>query len=166
MARTKGDFVRAALAKIGVTGFGYELQPDQLQDGLIVLENLMAAWDAQGIKCGYKFAETPESAQAESDAGLPDVAFRAVDNSLACDLADLYGKQVSQLVVAAASAGVSQLLATFAYIPEMAYPTRMPRGSGNTIRWTRYNRYYRQQDSLDADNAGPVETYGEGDITV
>ena len=70
MARTKGDTVRLALAKIGVTSFGYEVPPDQLRDGLIVLESMMAAWDANGVKVGYKLADTPEQAQAMSDEHL------------------------------------------------------------------------------------------------
>jgi hypothetical protein len=166
MARTKGDTVRAALAKIGVTGYGYEIAPDELRDGLILLENLMASWDADGIKTGYKFADTPETAQAESDTGLPDIAYKAVDSNLALDLADLYGKQVSQLLLNAASAGYSQMLSATTYIPEMAYGRRMPRGSGNTFRWTRWSRFYRNENSLDADNAGPFSTDGNGDILV
>lgn len=166
MARTKGDTVRAALAKIGVTGYGYEIAPDELRDGLICLENLMAAWDSTGIKIGYRFADTPETAQSESDSGLPDIAYRAVDNNLACELADLFGKQVSQLVAGSAAAGMSQLLAAVVYIPEMQYPGRMPRGSGNTLRNTRWTRYYRDQSLLEADNAGPISTTGNGDLVV
>lgn len=166
MARTKGDTVRAALAKIGVTGYGYEVAQDELRDGLIMLENLMASWDADGIKIGYNFADTPETALAESDSGLPDISYRAVDSNLACDLADLYGKQVSQLLYNTASAGYSQMLSATAYVPVFAYPTRMPRGSGNTLRNTRWSRYYRNQNSLDADNAGPFNTDGNGEIIV
>lgn len=166
MARTKGDTVRAALAKIGITGYGYEIAPDELRDGLILLENLMASWDADGIKIRYNFANSPEEAQAESPTGMPDITNRAVDSNLACELADLYGKQVSQLVAGAAAAGYSQMLAATAYVPEFAYPTRMPRGSGNTLRNTRWSRYYRNQESLDADNAGPFNTNGNGDIVL
>lgn len=162
MALTKSDLVKQALQKLAVTGFDAEINPEEIKAGVITLEEMMAAWDAQGIKCGYKFAALPETADAEADAGVPDIARQAIAYNLAILRADAYGKQVSQSVLMMADAGMTALLAAIAFIPTMQYPGRMPRGSGNTLRYTRWTRYYRPQDTLDADNAGPIDTNGQG----
>lgn len=164
MATTKSDIVASALNKLAVTGFDYEIDPEELKAGVVALEYLMADWDARGIKIGYRFAADPETANISDPCGLPDIGYRAVVYQLAIDLADTYGKQVTQSIAAGANSAMTSLLSAIQFIPEMQYPNRMPRGSGNTLRWNRWNRFYRQTDTLDADNAGPIDTNGEGPL--
>jgi hypothetical protein len=164
MATTKSDIVASALNKLAVTGFDYEIDPEELKSGVTTLEYLMADWDARGIKIGYNFAADPETANISDPCGLPDIAFRAVTYQLAIDLADTYGKQVTQSIAASANSGMTSLLSAVQYQPQVQYPNRMPRGSGNTLRWNRWNRFYRKTDTLDADNAGPIDTNGEGPL--
>lgn len=164
MATTKSDIVASALNKLAVTGFDYEIDPEELKTGVAMLEYLMADWDARGIKIGYRFSPDPETANISDPCGLPDIAFRAVTYQLAIDLADTYGKQVTQSIAAGASSAMTSLLSATQFIPEVQYPNRMPRGSGNTVRYNRRDRFYRKSVTLDADNAGPIDTNGEGPL--
>lgn len=159
---TKSDIATAALNKLGVTGFDYEIDPEELKTVVTALEYLMADWDARGIKIGYKFAADPETADITADSGLPDIAYRAVTYQLAIDSADSYGKQVTQSVSAGASSAMSALLNAIQYKPVVQYPNRMPLGSGNMRAGRNIQRFYRQYETLDADNAGPLDTNGNG----
>lgn len=158
MATTKSDLVRSALKRLAVTGFDYEIDPEELKSGVITLEQMMAAWDARGIKAGYQFADNPETADINADAGVPDIAFMAITCSLAMELADTYGKVISQNLAMSAASGMNSLLAAIQHQPQMQYPSRMPRGSGNTLRNWRWRRFYRETDTMDADNSGPMTT--------
>jgi hypothetical protein len=162
MATTKSDIVASALNKLAVTGFDYEIDPEELKAGVVALEYMMADWDARGIKIGYAFAADPETANISDPVGIPDIAYRAVTYHLAIDLADTYGKAVTQSVNAGASSAMTSLLSAIQFLPTVQYPNRMPRGSGNSLRNNRWMRYYRQTDTLDADNAGPIDTNGQG----
>lgn len=160
---TKSDIAQRALARLAITGFSFEVDPEEIREAVIALEYQMADWDARGIKCGYRFAVSPETANVADESGLPDIAFKAVTDQLAITLSDSYGKQPSQMLVAGASASMTSLLNAIQFIPVVQYPNRMPLGSGNMRRGAaQYQRYYRQADTLDADNAGPINTNGNG----
>lgn len=159
---TKSDIVNAALNKLAVTGFDYEVDPEELKSGVTALEYLMADWDARGIKIGYRFAADPETADITADSGLPDIAYRAVTYQLAIDLSDTYGKQVTQSVSAGATSAMTGLLNAIQWRPVVQYPNRMPIGSGNQRAGKNLQRFYRQGQTLDADNAGPIDTNGNG----
>lgn len=147
MATTKSDLVRSALSKLAVVGYDYDIDPEELRGGLIALEEMMTDWFARGICTGYALAEYPEAAQGGDDAEINPAARRAIVYSLAIQLADSYGKQVSQSVAAGASSGMTSLLASIQQIPGALYPSRMPRGSGNH-RYSQHDRFYRQASTL------------------
>lgn len=162
MAVRKSDLVRDALTKLGIVDYDYDIDPAEFRTGLIAMEVMIASWDARGIKFGYIIAPTPEEAKGEDDAGIPDIARKAIIYNLAIEMADSYGKTVSQTTAAGASSGMSDLLSAIQYIPSVQYPRNMPRGSGNTLRFNRWNRFYRPVPVLNADNAGPIDTGENG----
>lgn len=166
MAILKSDLVKQALAKLAITGFDTEVNPEEIRAGVITLEELMAAWDASGIQIGYAFAPEAEAALAEAPSNVPDIARKAIINQLAIELAPQYGKEPSQLIYMSAASGMSSLLNAIAYIPEMNYGRRMPRGSGNTFRWTRWTRFYREPQTLASEGNGPIIVNGNQEIPV
>lgn len=128
MATTKSDLVRSALTKLAVTGYDYDIDPEEIKSGAIVLEQMMADWDARGIKCGYSFAEFPDAVDVSRPANVPDIAYKAIVYQLAIELADSYGKQITASVQAGASSGMSSLLNAIQFVPLASYGNRMPRG--------------------------------------
>jgi hypothetical protein len=162
MATTKGDLARRALSKLSVTGWDYEIDPEELKSACVSLEDMMAQWDANGIKVGYSFAEFPDAVEVSSPANVPDIAYKAIVYALAIEIADSYGKQVTAAIQAGASSGMSSLLSAIAYVPRSTYGNNMPRGSGNTQRNNQWDRFYRRSNTIDADNAGPIDTNGQG----
>lgn len=147
MATTKSDLVRSALSKLGIVGYDYDIDPEELRGGLIALEEMIAEWVSRGINTCYALASYPEEALGQDDSGINPAARQAIVYALAIKLADSYGKQVSQSVAAGAAAGMNSLLVSIQNTPEVIYPHRMPRGSGNERFW-RYNRFYHQQPSF------------------
>lgn len=162
MTVRKSDLVRDALSKLGIIDYDYDIDPAEFRTGLIALETMIASWDARGIKFGYIIAPTPEQAKGEDDAGIPDIARKAIVYHLAIEMADSYGKAISPTVASGAAVGMSDLLSAIQYIPQVQYPSNMPRGSGNTLRRYRWNRFYRPVPTVDADNAGPIGMDGDG----
>lgn len=147
MATTKSDLVRSALSKLGVVGYDYDIDPEELRGGLIALEEMMTDWAARGICTGYALAEFPEAAQGGDDSETNPYARKAIVYSLAVQLADSYGKQITQTIAAGASSGMTSLLVAIQQQPASLYPRRMPRGSGNH-RHSQYDRFYRQESTL------------------
>ncbi len=162
---TKADIVNGALRKLGIVDLNADVDPGEIRNGLVVLEEMMAYWDAQGTKLGYNFSVLPEEARGEDTLGVPDIARQAMAYHLAIFLADSYGKQITQSIMLGASTAMQALLAAIAWVPMVKYGRRMPRGSGNTLRWTRYNRFYRDDyPYISADNAGPLSNRSGGVI--
>lgn len=164
MAVRKSDLVRDALSKLAIINYDYDIDPEEFRTGLIAMEVMIASWDARGIKFGYIISPTPEQAKGEDDAGIPDIARKAIVYNLAIELAPTYGKEISQAISVGASSGMTDLLSAVQYIPQVQYPRNMPRGSGNTLRFDRWSRFYRPQPTLDADNSGPIDTGDNGVI--
>lgn len=159
MATTKNDLVRSALTKLAVVGYDYDIDPEELRGGLITLEEMITGWEARGIHTCYALAAYPEAAQGQDDSEINPQARQAIVYALAIQLADSYGKQVSQSVAAGAAAGMNSLLVAIQNTPSVIYPHRMPRGSGNR-RLERFDRFYHQQPSFTEATSCPptVET--------
>jgi hypothetical protein len=87
MTITNTQLIRDALGILGVLAETESASPEQLQLGLRVLNEIMAAWERKGVDLEYH-------AQTISDAGqqtpVPDVAIGAVKYSLAFALATYF----------------------------------------------------------------------------
>lgn len=155
---TKSDLIKAALRKLGITGFDAETDPDEFDAALIELETMMTEWDGRGIRVGYNLGASPDTALTSAEAGSYDWARQGIVCGLAMRLAGDYGKAVTPDLARAASAGLAAIMAATAAekIYQMQYPANMPVGSGNR-RIGRHQRYYRPTDGLEVENADELE---------
>lgn len=94
MGWTKRQHVEQAFTELAL-GRGFDLDPEQLEDGLRRLDSMMALWDGKGIRLGYALPSSPDASNIDDDSGLPDTANEAVYLNLAIRLAPGYGKTIS-----------------------------------------------------------------------
>jgi len=157
MATLKSDLIRQSLAKLAITGYDYDIDPEEVDTALIELETMMTEWDGQGIRVSFTLAVSPEEALASQPAGSYDWARNAIVCNLAVRLAPNYGKQVPPELALNAAQSMSRILTATPVLPEVQYTARMPRGSGNTLRGRQLSRFYRPDEYITVENGGELD---------
>lgn len=128
---TKGDLVNAAYEEIGLAGYVFDIQPEEVQTGVRRLERFMLMLDGRGVRLGYNAAASASQANANDDSGIPDWAEDAIVPLFALRLAPTIGKQVHPDTRLAARKGLNALLVGTYEIPSMQMPRHLPIGTGN-----------------------------------
>jgi P22 tail accessory factor len=128
---TKGDLVNAAYEEIGLAGYIFDIQPEEVQTGVRRLERFMLMLDGRGIRLGYNAAASVSLATANDPTGIPNWSEDAIIPLFALRLAPTLGKQISPDTRTAARRGLNALLVGTYTIPSMQMPRHMPIGTGN-----------------------------------
>lgn len=131
----------AALEEIGIASYEFDISPEQLQSGIKRLDAMMGSWDGKGIRLGYMLSSSPETSNAEDNAGIPDWCNEAVITNLAIRMAPSYGKQVSLDTRILARESFSTILKQAAEPVEYQMPSGVPAGSGNRNFFGTDNRF-------------------------
>lgn len=139
---TKLDIVNSALGKIAISGITAPAMGDDYARVLDRLEGMMYEFEqARNICCNYRFTESPDGSDPH---GMALGLVEPVSNILVIRVLSDYGITPRETMLAAASAGISSLHAQTFRARETQYPRRQPRGSGNTLRYNRWQRFYRK----------------------
>ena len=160
MSWTKEQIIVAALTEIGIASYDMDIGADEKTTALARLDAMMADWNAKGIRLGYPLAANQENSDMNDDSGLPDSAYEAVINNLACRLAPSYGKPVQRETKVAAKIGYNTLVMRSGVLDPMEkeWPTTLPKGQGNkTYRNESGNFFGERQVQVDA---GPDSILG------
>lgn len=144
---TKGDLVNAAYEEIGLAGYVFDMQPEEIQTGVRRLERFMMMLDGRGIRLGYSAAASARDASANDESGIPDWAEDAIIPLFALRLAPTLGKQVHPDTQIAARRGLNTLLVGTYTIPQMQMPRHMPIGLGNR-RNTKNQQFFAPVDRI------------------
>lgn len=132
MAWTKRQLVEDAFGTIGLSGYVFNLSPDQQQSALRQLDAMMATWEARGIRLGYLMPTSPSESNLNQDSGIPQQAAEAVYTNLGLRLASGIGKVASQELKQIAHQSYQSVATKYGVtMPEMQLPPTMPRGAGN-----------------------------------
>lgn len=123
---TYNDIVKGALKHISVGTAESPLTPDEAQDGLSDLNDMLSAWEVGGLALGF-IPVTDINSVAE----LPDGAIGAIKASLAMRLAPQYGKIVSPSLIELIRTSFNDVLVAYAPHINVQYPDTLPMGSGN-----------------------------------
>lgn len=158
MGWTKEQFVRQAYAELALADYDFDLQPEEVQDGLRRLDSMMATWNGKGIRLAYPVSPNPDDIDGDQDSNVPDAAREAVYSNLAIRLAPGKGKQLSQDTRNTAKEGYDMLISRAAMPNQIQFPQTMPRGSGNKP-WRNINDQFmpRPCDGILAGDDGPIE---------
>jgi hypothetical protein len=144
---TKGELVNAAYEEIGLAGYVFDLQPEEIQTGVRRLERYMLMLDGRGIRISYNAAASASSATANDPLGIPQWTEDCIIPLFALRLAPTIGKQVHPDTRMAARRGLNALLVGTYNIPSMQMPRHMPIGSGNR-RNTKNQQFFVPVDRL------------------
>tara|TARA_R110000796_G_scaffold30840_1_gene82161 strand:- start:2051 stop:2536 length:486 start_codon:yes stop_codon:yes gene_type:complete len=139
MAYTKRDIVDQAFEEIGLAGYVFDLQPQQLNSALRKLDMMMATWNSRGIRLGYPLPSSPNDSDLNEEVGVPDNAFEAMYLNLSVRISGGFGKTVSPETRSAAKLSYKELMANSALPIEMQLGNEtIPSGAGNK-GWRYYN---------------------------
>lgn len=144
MAR-KVDIVNNALSRLGISGITREPTPEDMAEALNQLEFFMGSILNRSIDLNYAFEAVPDP---QADINVNDRFRDWISSELAKRLIPYYGSSVSSNRIAQIQADCRSLYAgVSAYraaqvTHEVRYPSRQPRGHGNTQRYDPYDRFY------------------------
>lgn len=159
MSHLKGDTINSAYSRMRISGITAQPTPEDLDVALERLEEMSARWLRKNINTGYNFEDAPDP---NTPTGIEAGYRSAYASNLAMLLLSDFGKAPHPGLVTEASTAFSDLSASTAQTREINYPQRQPRGRGNTLRYNRWQRFYRPQDI--APNEGETNTMIVGDI--
>jgi hypothetical protein len=131
MSWTKRQLIESAFIEAGLAAFAFDLTPAQLLAACRQLDNLMTAWDADGIKLGYAFTLNPDNSEPDTPSNVPPFANDAVVQNLAVRIGPAFGKMISPETKDAASRRLSSLSMRFAVPNVMKVPGGTYLGQGN-----------------------------------
>lgn len=161
MAKTKGDIVRKALRRIGVASRATltDVEPESMADALEDLEDMMAQWDADGIKIGYAFSSEPPNPDDQS--GLDDWAINGVSLNLAVQISSDYMRPVSAQLAIDAFDSKKTIRKAIISVPSLDRRNDMPVGQGNKPFRTR-NRFYVEPCTLQDEDGNQIIEVNHG----
>lgn len=141
---TVAQVAKASLQRILVQESEADLEPDEYQDFIFALNNWMMALDAEGVNLGYT-----EVSDLGDEVTVPPGALRGIIANLAIEVSPDYGGQITPALANAAAEGLKAMRKLGQRIRPTAYPSTLPRGSGNEGggRWNVGNHFYPDLES-------------------
>lgn len=157
----KIDAITDAYSQLRISGLTAIPTPSDLELALSRLESMAAEWAERNICSQYNFEETPDP---NSDSGVRLAYKQAFSTNLALRLTPDFGKVPDPVLASQASQSLSNLSGRAAMdrVRGVQYPNRQPMGSGNTLRYNRWNRFY--QTGASAPNSCKTVQMHIGDI--
>lgn len=118
--------ITRALTRLGIRASETAIEPDELKDGLDLLNDMLSNWEEAGYNLGF----SPVSNLAD-EVRIPRGANAAVVDALAVLMAPEYSRPVSQALLVAAKLSFDNMLKANVFIGDVDMPSTLPRGSGN-----------------------------------
>ncbi len=156
----KVDLIADAYSQLRISGLTVSPTPEDLELALMRLENMSAEWQ-MSLETGYNFEEEPDP---NTDANIKRSFWHAFATNLAVRLIPDFNKQVPQALMAQAMQSYSKMAGNIglARLNQTPYPTRQPVGSGNSLRYNRWQRFYRRSEA-DTNTTSVIEMF-KGDV--
>lgn len=159
----KVDIINEAFRMLRISGLTIRPSPEDLQSAILRLETMAAELERnRNIRLNYNFEKVPDP---NSNSNIDLSNFHAMASNLAVRLVADYNKEIPPQLQAQANQALSTLSAWSAQLQaqETQYPTRQPRGSGNTQRYDRWARFYSGVDQSPQKTATNVIVLGDID---
>lgn len=157
---TKREIVLDAYSEIGIAEYNFDLSPDELNTARKRLDRMMALWETK-VQIGYYLPANPNDSDLDDESGLPDGAVLAASLNLAVQLAPGLGKTLAPTTLIAAKNAYNSVLAQFAQIPRLRYPSNLPVGAGNKpLPWN--GGYFNPNEQITVNENGPSWDDSEG----
>jgi len=138
----KGDFINEAYSQMRISGLTVNPTSEDLEVALMRLENMMAELSGRSICVGYSFEDDPDPNSLHN---VNREFWHGIATNLAIRLIPDFNKEVPPTLHMQANQSLSNMSGRTALIRQVNYPSRQPRGAGNTLRWGRWARFYHPQ---------------------
>ncbi|WP_372844802.1 packaged DNA stabilization gp4 family protein [Psychrobacter sp.] len=110
--------------------------PEDSQDILQTLDDMMAELQTGSYDFGYLFAEDVTESYLGDLAGIKRDALSGISHKLALRICSIYGKQPPVLLLSQADDAYNAMLTIYQNIPSVEYSTdNIVLGTGNKVRW-------------------------------
>ncbi len=123
---TATKIITRALTRLGIRASETSIEPDELSDGLDMLNDMLSNWEEAGYGLGF----SPVS-NLTDEVRVPRGSNAAIIDSLAIMLAPEYSRPISAALAAAAKLSLENMRTATVFIGDVDYPSTLPRGSGN-----------------------------------
>lgn len=132
----KRDIVDRAFKLLSMSGFELDDAPEDSQDILQTLDDMMAELQTGSYDFGYLLSDDPVDSYLGDDSGIKRDALSGVSHKLALRICSIYGKQPPVLLLNQADDAYNAMLTIYQQIPEIKNcPANVVLGSGNRVRW-------------------------------
>ena len=137
----KVDFINGAYSLMRISGITVDPSNEDVELALERLEDMAEEFRGRNICTGYNFEDTPDPNSVHN---VPRKYWYAYKSNLALRLLSDFGKgkEPDPLLIGGAQTSFSFLSSDTAQIKTTQYPARQPRGSGNSLRYNRWQRFY------------------------
>lgn len=124
----KRDLIERAFQIMGMGGYEFGREPEEVASALGTLESLMAEAETDFGLLGYAYSD--EAGDGAEASGLARADVNGVVGMLAEAIASEHGKALAPEAVKWITKAVAGLKARYATIPTMPYSARTPGGAG------------------------------------
>lgn len=133
---TKRDIVDRAFKLLSMSGFELDDSPEDEQDILQTLDDMMAELQTDNYNFGYLFSDDVTESYLGDLAGIKRDAISGIAHKLALRICSLFGKTPPVLLLNQADDAYNALLTRYQKIPSVEYSTdNIVLGTGNKVRW-------------------------------
>ncbi|MGP4715275.1 packaged DNA stabilization gp4 family protein [Psychrobacter sp. T6-6] len=133
---TKRDIVDRAFKLLSMSGMELDDSPEDEQDILQTLDDMMAELQTDNYDFGYLLAEDVTDSYLGDDSGIKRDALSGISHKLALRICSLFGKQPPVLLLNQADDAYNAMLTIYQNIPSVEYSTdNVVLGAGNKARW-------------------------------
>lgn len=146
--RTKGDIINDALSKMSISGIVVPPEVSDISLATRRLEMIMYRLrDGRDMELGYNFTARPNPSDFHR---MEFIAFDPISSFLAVSLLTDYKLPIPPTLQAQSAAGMSELSGHVLknQLEPVQYPSRAPRGSGNTQKYIRWRSFYSEPEAL------------------
>ena len=138
-SKTNIELVNRAFQAIRISGLTTDAVPEESSMALSMLEDMMRELDSRNICTGYIYADEIDP---NEESGIPPYANNAASMNLASRIINFFGREVPVGIAKMATGGIDNWSSRTAKVNKISPPANQPRGSGSTLRFPNWNRYY------------------------
>jgi len=128
---TKRQIIEMAYEECSLSGYEFDVSPDEIFTGLRKLDALMAEWRASGKDLNYNAPAVFGEGDLEDYAGIPDAAISGTSISLAMAIAPQMGKSMKAESAKRLALGMQVIRAMCARMRDMGWARSTVAGAGN-----------------------------------
>lgn len=133
---TKRQLIQMAQEECALSGYEFDVTPEELFSGLRKLDAMMAEWRSTNKDLNYNAPATFGGGDLDDYSGIPDAAISGVSISLALAMAPNMGKRLSVESRQRLATSMNAVRAICARVNDVAWARGTVAGAGNRYRYT------------------------------